>query len=94
MNGEALETEDEEWEDPFPKKRKSRWFSSIILVLALYVLSTGPVVRWSGKRHLDGEGIRAIYLPLIALMEASAPVRDFFGWYIQIWLPDAKAKTK
>ncbi|MEO6181510.1 MAG: hypothetical protein ABIP71_00060, partial [Verrucomicrobiota bacterium] len=80
MNGEALKTGDEEWEDPFPKRRKRRWFSSIILFLAFYVLSTGPAVRWSGKRQIDGEGLGAVYLPLIALMEASAPARDFLEW--------------
>jgi hypothetical protein len=55
-----------------------------ILLLALYGLSVGPVMKLClGK---PPRAVILFYTPLIALGDHSKPVNDFFHWYIvTVW---------
>ena len=60
--------------------------------LTVYVLSTGPVVRYcsqQGKRALPGWAI-TFYMPLIFLSDNVKPVAHFMEWYVGLWEPDRK----
>ena len=54
--------------------------------LVLYVSSTGPVYRISGKTHKLARTTGVIYAPLIYLSNRSPAVERFFDWYVlQVW---------
>ena len=55
----------------------------VLLVLAVYVLSIGPVSRccngrWSGS-------VMKFYAPLRILYVSCPPARDVFDWYFELW---------
>jgi hypothetical protein len=57
------------------------------MLLLLYALSTGPMLRLSHATNLVSENrLEQIYAPLIFLCDNCTPVRDFFFWYIfELW---------
>ncbi len=90
MNGEEFKhkKEDEGWVDPYPKKRGGmRWVTGIIFALVLYVLSTGLAMRLVLTFKLSRTTMETVYMPVIALSEASQPIHEFFNWYIDLWSP-------
>jgi hypothetical protein len=90
MNGEAFkhDPDEEEWVDPYPKKKRhwKSWIVVPLLLLALYVLSTGPAFRMAKSGLLSERNLKSVYMPLIALSEASPTVETVLGWYIfDVW---------
>ena len=55
------------------------------VVLALYVLSTGPVLKWSDTRRGRNKVI-LIYYPLIVLGHHVPAAERFLDWYVnELW---------
>ena len=69
--------------------RKGPWFlGSLGLVVAFYVLSTGPYV-WLAERLGDWDMLdfaERIYAPLIWLAEESDVFESFIRWYLQLFI--------
>jgi hypothetical protein len=66
-----------------------RMFAVFLVVLVLYVGSTGPVARMCIHRNAGGV-IQILYLPLIVLSDRCRPLDRFLNWYVNdLW----KAKT-
>lgn len=87
MSAPIQKPQEEEWIDPYPKKKRSfRWFTTGILLLALYVLSTGPATLLHRKGHISKATFKALYLPLVALAESSQPFDQFMSWYTILWI--------
>lgn len=65
---------------------------TIVMLLAIYVLSIGPTV-WllaSGKvPSWIGTALMFPYFPLILIAFVSDSARDLLNWYIQLWAPNA-----
>ncbi len=60
----------------------------LLLLVVLYVGSTGPVVAVVGLYGAPNwleNGLEVIYAPLIMLDEAWPPAHSFFQWYFDIW---------
>jgi hypothetical protein len=54
-----------------------------VVLLLLYVLSTGPAVRLCEKTGIvSSQQLETFYAPLIFLCDHCAPAQDFFIWYI------------
>jgi hypothetical protein len=59
-----------------------RWLA---LLLALYVLSTGPVQKLHDADVIPGRAM-TVYAPLESLCEYVPPIEAFFMWYIYgVW---------
>jgi len=55
------------------------------VVLRLYVLSTGPVLKWSNARG-GRNNVIFIYYPLIVLGHHVPAADRFLGWYVnELW---------
>ena len=84
------------WEEPLPKKKHSmQWLTGTVILIVIYVLSTGPAALLERKGKLTTSNLETFYLPLIALCEAARPVNQFMNWYVRLWtrLPDGKIKN-
>lgn len=81
-------------ERPIQPARKGGGVLSILLWvglgLAVYVLSTGPVVRYCRKQGRQGlpSSVRIFYTPLILLSDNVPPVEKFLDWYVKLWERD------
>ena len=65
--------------------RHLSWSSGLVgvfLVLALYVLSTGPVCKIAASRGSTPRAYVILYEPLSLLCTHCRPVDKFFNWYI------------
>lgn len=77
---------EEDWVDPYPKKKKLGWLTTIVLLLVVYVLSTGPALILNFKGYLPTQGIEIFYAPLDALSRTCPPIEQFMRWYIRdVW---------
>jgi hypothetical protein len=59
-----------------------------VAVLAVYVLSIGPVyraVRSKGHAIEDYSWLSVAYSPLKWLYDHSEPAKDAFKWYLRLW---------
>lgn len=76
-------------ENEEPAKRSKRWVIAVV-VLILYVLSTG-LVDWIAKRHSDHlsdwmvTALRVIYAPVIWLAEVSPGFHETLNWYLGLF---------
>ena len=66
------------------------WFGLLFALLALYVLSIGPVVKlvWTpGVNRTPGvQMMQTFYAPLSWVCENNGVARDFVTWYLQqVW---------
>lgn len=69
------------------RDRLIRTYCWTLVLLAVYVLSTGPMY-WQiyEAYHTNGSSwIAALYFPLVLACEIPA-VNDWFNWYIGLWL--------
>jgi len=79
-------------EQPDQRGRKGGGISIIFLsaglLLLVYVLSTGPVVRYYGKqgKQLPNSAM-TFYMPLILLSDNVRPVGKFLDWWVNLWEP-------
>jgi hypothetical protein len=56
------------------------------LMLALYVLSVGPIWKLSDKGFISSYTVNVIYTPLVPLAAHFEPTQQFFTWYIfDLW---------
>jgi hypothetical protein len=63
-----------------------RWFG---IVLALYVLSIGPIAKACRQSGSVPKVLEVIYAPLQALADACEPFERFTDWYIEdVWRAD------
>src|SRR5437868_12804813 len=61
------------------------WVAVVFCVLAIYVLSVGPVVKVSFAGYLPNRFLAA-YQPLVVIANHSTSVHQFLIWYLdQIW---------
>jgi hypothetical protein len=80
--------EDEKWVDPYPKKKHSwRWFSAIIIVVYLYVLSSGPAYLLADKGIIAHTTVGKFYQPLHAMVAVFRPIDNLFWAYVLMWVP-------
>jgi hypothetical protein len=68
-------------------KPKLSTFAAILgTILALYILSIGPVYNWSFT-HPETKGLYTrLYRPLIGL-GSSGSFNSIFEWYLRLWEP-------
>lgn len=73
---------------PSLRDRLLRMYCWTVVLLALYVLSTGPMYwRIFGAYRLDeSDFLQRLYLPLVLLCEQSQFISDWFDWYIGLWI--------
>ena len=92
MNGEAYKhNEEEEWGDPYPKEKSKRvnGFITVIVVLVIYVLSTGPAFLLYKKGKVSLANLDRIYHPLNLLVDSVPAVKRITNWYIDLWVDRA-----
>lgn len=59
---------------------------TLAVVFAIYVLSTGPVMKLSTTRPVSINYLGYAYAPLIMISKACPPVDRCFKWYIYtVW---------
>ena len=64
------------------------WLSlwSFLVLILLYVLSTGPVIRAVNRAGVQPDVLGFIYAPLIFLSDHVPMVQELFEWYVEdIW---------
>lgn len=67
------------------------WIGGIVLVLVLYVASTGPVFccceKYAGNNDVLADGISIFYYPIFYVAEKNEIFREYFDWYIvNLWV--------
>jgi hypothetical protein len=68
------------------------WIWAVCLTLALYVLSTGPMVATcAGKAGRDWIGY--LYSPVFTLAREIPVCEDVLHWYVALWGYDLKCGT-
>ena len=88
MNREAPKAGEEgQWQDPYPRKRKKSWFVGAMIIIVIYVLSTGPACRLERSGTVSTATLESFYMPLGALARYYQPVGNFMRWYINQWAP-------
>jgi hypothetical protein len=60
------------------------WIAILLLLLPLYVLSTGPA-HWLIRRGYLPQYTGIIYLPLYPIVASSEPIQDAAQWYLKKW---------
>ena len=72
---------------PF-RVRLLRAYCWTLLILLLYVLSTGPMYwRIYEAYNLNTSSLlQRIYLPIVLLCESSDTVNSWFNWYVGLWI--------
>ena len=57
------------------------------VVLAVYVLSVGPVFKLTGRPPSPAASrlLRTVYAPLVVLSEKCPPFSHFMDWYCHFW---------
>jgi hypothetical protein len=61
----------------------SRVVLAVVILLLLYALSIGPVLKFSGRNPPPAVG--TIYAPLEYLINHVSVVRHFYVWYLGLW---------
>jgi hypothetical protein len=61
-----------------------RFFWVFLLLLALYVGSVGPVMKYNNKRVTPV--IDAFYKPLEIIYKRLPVAKRFFDWYFHLWM--------
>jgi len=64
------------------------------LVLALYVLSVGPVARYYRGKSTPPNAVFNFYAPLIFLSKNVRPVENFFQWYVRVWTDEPATRRR
>jgi hypothetical protein len=75
--------------------RKGRWslvVSGLIAVFALYVLSTGPVIKLMADGVIPPIPVNRIYAPLETIYRNVPVIRRCLDWYLELWIPE-RAKS-
>ena len=78
------------------KKRSWGWVGSVLLALfVLYPISVGPALwmRWHVNDGRLTKSYEIVYAPLELVCERSEELTDVLGWYEQLWLPSAAARS-
>ena|ERR1041385_5680641 len=57
------------------------WVAGVFFVLAIYVLSVGPVFYLMGREYLPGK-LEAVYAPIEIIANYSPTVEKLFDWYL------------
>ena len=71
-------------------KRRYKFAATIVGVMLLYPLSSGPFVKWHSGPPYSQEAIDTfvkIYGPLSWLGEKVPPVEVVLEWYLDLWRP-------
>jgi len=69
-------------------------------LLFFYVASIGPVVAWIQTKRdahnpdAEGETLRVVYFPIIAVCDCSEPVSECFEAYGQYFVKLSRVKNK
>jgi hypothetical protein len=89
MNGDSYKHDpNDEWVDPYPKKKhKIGWITGFILLLAVYVLSTGPIYLLANKGIIAHTTAGAFCEPLYKLAKFSQLFQEFLRGYWNLWVP-------
>ena len=63
------------------------WVAVGFVVVAMYVMSTGPVIRMlEGPGGSPSPTVLAIYAPLVWMSEHSRRFESFMDWYVkEVW---------
>ena len=64
------------------------WTLSILVTLFVYILSFGPVVRFTEDKSLPGhlpEWVNALYFP-VYLLHDDTPLKEPLEWYRDLWV--------
>jgi len=72
------------------KKRRHRfvfWIAPTVLLLALYVLSSGPAMRLYWNGYVSFPTIRMLYKPIFWIAKNSEPIGQWYDWYLNLWFP-------
>jgi hypothetical protein len=68
--------------------RSRSWAGVLILLVALYVLSIGPV-EWLDRHDFLPDPFReplvVFYTPIILLHDYFSSCRQFLDWYVDLW---------
>jgi hypothetical protein len=88
MNEPPPKPQEEEWEDPHPKKKshpEQNWLLGTFLVIVLYILSIGPATLLYSRRAISLKAYAITYRPLVALARKVPPVERAIDWYVGLW---------
>ncbi len=79
-----------------PKKGIGRWiwrpFLAMLALLVLYMLSIGPVSRWTDPDPSKHEIESQVYAPLWWLGQRSDYLAETLLWYRSKWIVDASGE--
>jgi hypothetical protein len=88
MNDSPQATPETESAEPSRKKSFAPVIYGTLIVLALYVLSTGPMCRLVFQFKISTTTFAKVYQPLIGLGASSPAVQNLFEWYVHFWTKD------
>ena len=75
------------------REKKSGWAGGlgfvlfVVLLLALYVLSTGPSIWLAQRDWVSGRTLNVLYHPVYLLADKSEWFGLAINWYIHFWSP-------
>ena len=69
------------------QRRIGLWIALVPIVLLLYVLSVGPVLRVYPRALIRSRAVRGFYYPLVAVSQHSRPCARVLDWYVRLWKP-------
>jgi hypothetical protein len=74
--------------DPWLRQLIVRIYCRVLLVLMIYVLSTGPLY-WAIYESFTDNGsffLARLYYPLVLACKHSEVVCNWFDWYVGLWV--------
>jgi hypothetical protein len=63
------------------------WIAPTLLLLVLYVLSSGPAWRLYWNGYVSYPTIRTLYKPIFWIHKTSEPTGQWIDWYLNLWFP-------
>ena len=72
-------------DEPSSPAKSSPWRLPLwlALILVVYALSPGPVIKLCGVNQYPS--LEALYAPLEFLYHRVPPVQAFYDWYFKLW---------
>lgn len=89
-----MKNKEEQWEDPYPRKRSYRWLRTLILLVVVYLFSFGPMNALKARGRMSQSTLDTIYKPLNAASDAVPFIGSMLDWYARVWVSEAARSKK
>ena len=97
MSESPPEKNESQKEEPSPRKSWVTPLIAMIVVLAIYVLSIGPVVGLYARGKISPANLSAvvtIYRPFDYVIDNIPFLGNLLNWYVKLWLPPPRIITR